>query len=73
MAGNDTLVVMPTGGGKSLCCQLPAMLLDGITVVVSPLIALMKDYVDGLTGRGIPATFINSSLSEREMNDRIGA
>ena len=71
MAGDDTLVVMPTGGGKSLCYQLPAMLLDGITVVVSPLIALMKDQVDGLTAKGIPATFINSSLSDRELDDRI--
>jgi ATP-dependent DNA helicase RecQ len=71
--GEDALVIMPTGGGKSLCYQLPALALDGITVVVSPLIALMKDQVDGLVGKGIPATFINSTLSPSEMNERIGA
>ena len=71
VAGRDAVVVMPTGGGKSLCYQLPAMFLDGITVVVSPLIALMKDQVDGMVTRKIPATFINSSLSQSEMDDRI--
>jgi ATP-dependent DNA helicase RecQ len=67
----DTVVIMPTGGGKSLIFQLSALVLDGITVVVSPLIALMKDQVDSLTGIGIPATFINSSLSLSETNERL--
>jgi ATP-dependent DNA helicase RecQ len=73
LAGQDALVVMPTGGGKSLCYQLPALMMDGITVVVSPLIALMKDQVDALLRKEIPATFINSSLTESEMNQRIAA
>ncbi len=71
--GHDALVIMPTGGGKSLCYQLPALALEGITVVVSPLIALMKDQVDSLLEKKIPATFINSSLGQSEMNERIDA
>ena len=69
--GDDTLVVLPTGGGKSLCYQLPAMILDGLTVVVSPLIALMKDQVDSLNAKGMPATFINSSLTDTALDTRI--
>ena len=65
LEGKDAVVVMPTGSGKSLCYQLPAMMLDGATLVVSPLIALMKDQVDALQARGLPATFINSSIPER--------
>jgi ATP-dependent DNA helicase RecQ len=71
LSGRDTMVIMPTGGGKSLCYQLPAMVMDGVTVVVSPLIALMKDQVDALERRGIPATLINSSLSPGEQMQRI--
>ncbi len=71
LAGQDVVVIMPTGGGKSLCYQLPAMMLEGITVVVSPLIALMKDQVDAMEEKHIPATFINSSLSQSEMDARI--
>src|ERR1051326_7538327 len=73
LEGKDAVVVMPTGSGKSLCYQLPAMILDGATLVVSPLIALMKDQVDALRARGLPATFINSSISESEQLARIDA
>ncbi len=69
LQGRDSLVLMPTGGGKSMCYQLPAILLPGITVVVSPLIALMKDQVDNLTRQGIPAAFINSSLDRETIDD----
>lgn len=71
LAGTNAVVVMPTGGGKSLCYQLPALMIDGVTLVVSPLIALMKDQVDALVARRIPTTFINSSLGYAETNKRM--
>ena len=67
MAGRDTFALMPTGGGKSLCYQLPALALPGLTLVVSPLIALMKDQVDALEANGIPAGFINSTQTNAEL------
>jgi ATP-dependent DNA helicase RecQ len=71
LAGRDTLVVLPTGGGKSVCYQIPALVLPGLTVVMSPLISLMKDQVDALTARGIAATFVNSTLSSGEISERM--
>ena len=70
-SGRDGLVVMPTGGGKSLCYQIPALCFSGVTLVISPLIALMKDQVDALVARGISATVINSTLSWPEQKERL--
>ena len=69
LSGRDTLAVLPTGGGKSVCYQLPALLLDGLTLVVSPLLALMKDQVDALTRNGVAAAAINSTVPREEQGD----
>ncbi len=71
LAGKDVFALLPTGGGKSLCFQLPALVRRGLTVVVSPLIALMKDQVDALQASGIAATFLNSSLAAGESRARL--
>lgn len=71
LAGKDTLAIMPTGAGKSICFQIPALLFPGVSIVISPLISLMKDQVDSLLSQGIPATYINSSLSAAEVSRRI--
>lgn len=71
LAGRDVFALLPTGGGKSLCFQLPALTQDGLTVVISPLIALMKDQVDALQAAGVAATFLNSSLAAEESRARL--
>src|SRR6478609_1114286 len=71
LAGRDVFALLPTGGGKSLCFQLPALVRNGLTVVVSPLIALMKDQVDQLQTSGIAATYLNSTLSADESRSRL--
>ena len=71
LARRDTLAVMPTGGGKSLCYQIPSLVFDGLTVVVSPLIALMKDQVEQLRAYGVPCLFLNSSLSPQEYQENM--
>ena len=70
LQNRDLLIVMPTGGGKSLCFQLPALLKPGLTLVVSPLIALMQDQVEALRDNGIGATFLNSSLNKYQVRSR---
>jgi ATP-dependent DNA helicase RecQ len=71
LGGQDALIVLPTGGGKSLCYQVPALMRDGLTLVLSPLISLMKDQVEALERRGLPAAYINSTLSGGEVADRL--
>src|SRR6187401_2806577 len=71
LAGKDVFALLPTGGGKSLCFQLPAMARPGLTVVISPLIALMKDQVDSLQASGVAATFLNSSLAPEDSRARL--
>ena len=71
LALNDTVAIMPTGAGKSICFQIPALLFSGVTLVISPLISLMKDQVDSLREQGIPAVYINSSISKAQLSKNL--
>ena len=68
LEGKDVVTIMPTGGGKSICYQIPALILEGLTIVISPLISLMKDQVDNIKNMGIKSAYINSTLSDSEIN-----
>ena len=72
LSGRDTLGIMPTGAGKSICYQVPALLLPGLTLVISPLISLMKDQVGALNEAGVPAACVNSAMSAESMRDVLG-
>ncbi|HAR87065.1 MAG TPA: DNA helicase RecQ, partial [Clostridium sp.] len=69
LKGEDALTIMSTGSGKSICYQVPALILQGLTIVISPLISLMKDQVDALKDMGIPCSYINSSLSSKDFKE----
>ena len=71
LSGRDALAIMPTGAGKSLCYQVPALMMDGLTLVISPLVSLMKDQVNALTSQGVKAAYLNRSLNEAQFDKAI--